>query len=224
LAGLRALLELAPTAAPIQHQLDALELAIGQGSAQAFDMADGLIGSICKTIMGERKQTCDDGWVTVKLFKETITWLPLVPSGHSDQTQARADLEETVRGLTTTVQGLYNLRRNHGVIAHGRDATAVILQAVHIELAARAADAIGCFLLSLHRDYTRQAQPTNTLQYEDHGEFNDHTDEQFPVTIWDVPVRASEALFKCDLIGYQAALAAFNALDDNGDHEAGDGE
>jgi hypothetical protein len=204
LVGLRAILEMAPSAAPIRHQLDALELAIEQGSAQAFDMTD-------------------DSWVTVKLFKETITWLPLVPSGHPDQAQARADLEETIRGLTATVQGLYNLRRNHGVIAHGRDATSVILQAVHIELAARAADAIGCFLLSLHRDYGRQPQPSNPLRYEDHTEFNDYTDDNYPVTIWDVPVRASEALFKCDLIGYQAALATFNAPEDNGDDEAGDG-
>src|SRR3712207_323447 len=100
LTGLRALLALAPSAAPIQHQLDALELAIGQGSAQAFDMADGLIGSICKTIMSERQRPCDGSGVTVKLLRETITWLPLVPAGHPDPAQARTDLEETLRGLT----------------------------------------------------------------------------------------------------------------------------
>lgn len=219
LMGLRALLALAPSAAPIQHQLDALEMAIGQGSAQAFDMADGLIGSICKTIMSERKQSCDDGWVTVKLFKETITWLPLLPSGHPDQAQARTDLADTVRGLTSTVQGLYNLRCNNGVIAHGRDAALATLQAVHIELAARAADAIGCFLLSLHRDYGRQAQPTTTPKYEDHAEFNEYTDDTFPVTVWDVPVSASEALFKCDLLGYQDALTRFNGKEAEGDEE-----
>lgn len=224
LAGLRAILELAPSAAPIQHQLDALELAIGQGSAQAFDMADGLIGSICKTIMSERQRPCDGSGVTVKLLRETITWLPLVPAGHPDPGQARTDLEETIRGLTSTVQGLYNLRRNHGVIAHGKDATEVILHTVHIELAARAADAIGCFLLSLHRDYGRQPQASNTPRYEEHQEFNEYTDEAFPVTVWDVPVRASEALFKCDPIAYQAALATFNAPDDNGgEEEAGGG-
>src|SRR5262249_39080927 len=161
----------------------------------------------------------DNGWVTVRLFRETITWLPLAPPGHPDPSKARNDLAETVRGLTSTVQGLYNLRCNHGVIAHGKDAPAVILQAVHIEVAARAADAIGCFRLSLHRDYTRQPQPQPTLQYEDHAEFNEYTDERFSVTIWDVPVSASEALFKCDPIGYQAALATFNAPDDNGDEE-----
>jgi hypothetical protein len=223
LAGLRAILDLAPSAAPIRHQLDNLELAIEQGSAQAFDMADGLIGSICKTIMGERKHTCEDGWVTVKLFRETITRLPLVPTGHPDQAQARNDLEETIRGLTTTVQGLYNLRRNHGVIAHGRDASAVILQGVHIELAARSADAIGCYLLSLHRDYARQPQPSNPLKYEDYQEFNEYTDDNYPVVIWDVPVSASEALFKCDPVGYQAALATFNAPEENGVEEEGDG-
>src|SRR4051794_23816341 len=100
LAGLRALLELAPSAAPIQHQLDALELVIGQGSAQAFDMVDGLIGSICKTIMAERQRPCDSSGVTVKLLKDTLTWLPLVPAGHPNQAQARNDLEETICGLT----------------------------------------------------------------------------------------------------------------------------
>jgi hypothetical protein len=175
-------------------------------------MADGLIGSICKTIMSERQRPCDGSGVTVKLLRETITWLPLVPPGHPDPAQGRNDLEETIRGLTATVKGLYNLRRNHGVIAHGRDATAVILQGVHIELAARAADAIGCFLLSLHRDFGRQAQSTNTLKYEDHAEFNEYTDDNYPVTIWDVPVSASEALFMCDPVGYQAALATFNPL------------
>jgi hypothetical protein len=222
LVGLRAILELAPSAAPIQHQLDTLELAIEQGSAQAFDMADGLIGSICKTILAERQRPCPSG-VTINFFKEAITWLPLVPSGHSNPTQARADLEETIRGLTATVQGLYNLRRNHGVIAHGRDASAVILQGVHIELAARAADAIGCFLLSLHREYGRQPQPSNPLKYEDYQEFNEYTDDNYPVTIWDVPVSASEALFKCDPVGYQAALATFNAPGENGDEEVEDG-
>jgi hypothetical protein len=222
LEGLRAILSVAPAAAAIQYQLEALELAIEQGSAQAFDMADGLLGSICKTVMADRNHPCDGSWHTVKLFKETVGKLPLVPNGHPDPAKARDNLEETLRGLTATVQGLYNLRLNHGVIAHGRDAYAVTLQAAQIELAARAADALGCFLLSIHRNYTH-VPTSDRIRYEDNVEFNDWLDEEYPVSVWDVELDASKALFHCDREAYKEALAEFTNSPDESDAAEGGG-
>jgi hypothetical protein len=218
LEGLRAIIALAPSAVAIQHQIDALEAAIDNGSAMAFDLADGLVGSICKTIMADRSHPCDGSWVTVKLFKETIGKLPLVPSGHPDPTKARDDLEETMRGLTTAVQGLYNLRRNHGVIAHGRDAYAVTLAAAQVELAARAADALGCFLLSIHRNYAH-VPSSDRIRYEDNADFNAWLDEEYPVAIWDVPLKASAVLYQWDREAYKEALAEFRSRPEEPDEE-----
>jgi hypothetical protein len=208
LHGLRGLLEVAPTAAAIRHQIEALELAIVQGSAQAFDMADGLLNSICKTIMADRGHVCDSTWTTVQLFRETITKLQLFPPGHPDPAKATEDLKDTVRGLVSTVQGLYNLRRNHGVIAHGRDGYTVALETAQIELAARTADAVATFLLSVHRQYAR-VQPVSRPRYEEQPDFNEQFDKAYPVVIWDVNLSASEVLFTFDPVAYQDALVNF---------------
>jgi hypothetical protein len=218
LHGLRGLLEVAPTAAAIRHQIEALEMVTGQGSAQAFDMADGLLNSICKTIMADRGHTCDSGWTTVQLFRETVTKLQLVPRGHPDPAKATEDLKETVRGLVATVQGLYNLRRNHGVIAHGRDGYTIALESAQIELAARTADAIATFLLSVHRQYAR-VQPVSRPRHEDNAEFNDKFDKANPVVIWDVELSASGILFHFDPVAYQDALVNFVPPIDEGDEQ-----
>jgi hypothetical protein len=222
LEGLRAILLLAPSSVAIQRQVDALESAIEGGDAMAFDLADGLVGSICKTIMGDRGHDCDGGWVTPQLLRETVARLPIVPPDHPDQAKARNDLGETLRGLTGTIQGLYNLRRNHGVIAHGKDAYAVTLQAVQIELAARAADTICCFLLSIHRNYAH-VPPTDRLRYEDHPEFNEWLDVTYPISVWDVPVDASKALFHSDREAYKEALTEFTDNPDEPDDTEGGG-
>lgn len=216
LSGLRGLLRVAPTAAAIHHQIDALELVIGQGSAQAFDMADGLLNSICKTIMADRGHACDGGWTTGQLFRETLAKLQLFPPGHPDPAKATDDLKDTVRGLMSTVQGLYNLRRNHGVIAHGRDGYTVALANAQIELAARTADALATFLLSVHRQYAR-VQPVSRPRLADNAEFNERFDEEYPVVIWDVPLSASEILFTLDPVAYQDALANFDPATDDGE-------
>jgi hypothetical protein len=207
LQGLRAVLEVAP-ALQISHQLDALELAIEQGSAMAFDLADGLVGSICKTILADRNSPCDTAASTVRLFRDALAVMQLCPSGHPDPARARADLEETIRGLTGAVQGLYNLRRNHGVIAHGRDAYDIRLEAAQIMLAARAADAIATFLLTVHRDYAR-VQPMHRLRYEDNPDFNDWIDATHLVVICDVELSPSEVLFTVDHQAYRNALLNF---------------
>lgn len=218
LHGLRGLLEVAPTAAAIRHQIDALEMVIGQGSAQAFDMADGLLNSICKTIMADRGHACDSAWTTVQLFRETITKLQLFPPGHPDPAKATEDLKDTVRGLVATVQGLYNLRRNHGVIAHGRDGYAVALENAQIELAARTTDAIATFLLSVHRQYAR-VQPVIRPRHEDNADFNELFDRENPVIIWDAEFSASEILFHFDPVAYKDALVNFVPTPDDGDEQ-----
>ena len=96
LEGLRSILALAPSAVTIQHQIDALEAAIDNGSAMAFDLADGLVGSICKTIMADRSHPCDGSWVTVKLFN-------LPPGREYNQLLARAAFVHMLFGVLLTI-------------------------------------------------------------------------------------------------------------------------
>src|SRR5437868_3021014 len=89
LEGLRAILAVAPSAVAIVRQVEYLELAVENSSAEAFDFADGLICTICRTVMADRGHVFAGRRVTPQMFRETIARLPLVPANHPNQAQAR---------------------------------------------------------------------------------------------------------------------------------------
>jgi hypothetical protein len=211
MSGARAVLDDAPTALQIQHQIEAIEEAVDRRPAMAFDMAKTLIESACKTVLNDRGETFDNGWDCPKLFKETLKKLQLVPDGHDTANDATEALRKVGNGLATAIQGLCELRNHEGAASHGKDGFASSLGATQAELAARAADAVVGFLWSVHRDEQGDGV-RKRLRYNENRDLNEWIDtvaHENPVRIFEVEYPQSEILFKIDPDAYRDAMNDF---------------
>jgi hypothetical protein len=211
MSGARAVLEDAPSALQIQHQIEAIEEAVDRRPAMAFDMAKTLIETACKTVLNDRGVAFDNGWDCPKLFKETLKQLQLVPDDHATANDATDALRKVGNGLSTAIQGLCELRNHEGAASHGKDAFAPSLSAIQAELAARAADAVVGFLWSVHRDEPGAAV-RQRLRYDENPDLNEWIDtvaHENPVRIFETDYPQSEILFKIDLDAYRDAITDF---------------
>jgi hypothetical protein len=79
------------------------------------------------------------------------------------------------------------------------------------ELLVRSADAVVGLLFKAHLKGKR-SQPVERMQYGDHEDFDDWIDGAYaPFEVLDVPLIASEALFRTDQNAYRSALIDFIA-------------
>ena len=84
-----------------------------------------------------------------------------------------------------------------------------MLDARYAEILARATDSVVGLLFKTHLR-SAQRDPLTRFRYGDHGEFDDYIDNDFgPFDVLDVPLVASEALFRTDFNAYRAALIQF---------------
>ena len=211
MSGARAVLDDAPNALQIQHQVEAIEEAVDRRPAMAFDMAKTLIETACKTVLNDRGEAFDTAWDCPKLFKETLKKLQLVPDAHATASDATEALRKVGNGLATAIQGLCELRNHEGAASHGKDAFASSLGSTQAELAARAADAVVGFLWSVHRD-GQGAAVRQRLRYDEQPDLNEWIDtvaHEQPVRIFATDYPQSEVLFKIDLDAYRDAMADF---------------
>ena len=219
MVGTRSAMLEGPVAESIEQQIDAIENALESVPDFAFDLAKTLVESVCKTVLADIGQPADSDWNTPKLLKETTKWLTLLPYNHPDPVKARGSVEDTVRGMAQTIQGLCELRNNYGMASHGRDVFAARLDLRQATLAAQAADTIVSFLYRVHRDARKQS-PGARVHYEDHPDFNEEFDRaNEPVKLGELELQPSRVLFDVDLVAYKAELNEFIA-ERNGDGPA----
>jgi len=211
--GARELLSLAPNAVHIENQIRLLERAVEEDPGLAFDTAKSLVESICKTILKDRGQVLEGQEDLPQLVKRTLRCLAVVPDGYDNAADATDSLGKATKGLATVIQGLCELRRQEGTVSHGRDAYERTLESIQAHLAARAADAIVCFLFKCHRSYAT-GTPFARLQYTDSPDFNEYVDEANElVQIFDLAYGPSEVLFHVDEEAYRGLLADYRASD-----------
>lgn len=209
MVGVRAAILDGPIAEPIEQQIDALEDALNDVPDLAFDLSKTLVESVCKTVLADRGQTVDPHWSMLKLLKETMGHLALLPPGHPNPQQGRESVKKTVRGLTETIQGLSELRNRHGMASHGHDAYAVRLGLLQATLAAQAADTVVTFLYRIHRDALTQKLGAR-VHYENHADFNEMFDANNElIRLGELELIPSRVLFLCDPEAYRTALQEF---------------
>jgi hypothetical protein len=199
--------------AHIERQIIAIESAVVEEPALAFDLARTLIEAVCKAVLDQRtvSYTADDD--LPKLFKSATQNLPFLPPMASDAAKVRESLKKTLGGLSGAVQGICELRNECGFASHGAGAPRPVMETVQALLAAEAADAIVGFLHRVHR-YDRTPPPPAGPSFDDNGAFNDHVDESFgPLRVFEVEFRASEVLFRLEPETYRIYLAEFDGND-----------
>lgn len=204
----------------LSDQVDVIEETIERIPDLTFDLAKGLIDSVCKTVLGDLGETVDRSWDTPQLVKKTSNRLSLVSQTVTNASNAEASLKRLTGGLANVVQGLCELRNQHGLSAHGQDARADRLNDRQAKLAAQAADVVASFLYRIHRDALTQA-PGLRVYYDDHMDFNQDFDElNEAIVLGDISFEASRVLFMLDPETYRAALLDFQAKPDDDDELA----
>lgn len=211
MAGCRTAILSGPVAEAIEQQIHAIENALESVPDFAFDLSKTLVESVCKTVLADIGQPADPNWDCPRIMKETTNRLSLLPRDHPDPAKARESVEKTLRGLSHTIQGLCELRNQHGMASHGRDTQAARMDVRQATLAAQAADTIVSFLYRIHRDALSQT-PGTRVYYEDHADFNRDFDERNePIRLGDLVLQPSRVLFLADREAYKAALNEFIA-------------
>jgi len=206
MVGARAAFLSGPTAESLEQLIQAIENAIEDVPDFAFGLCKALIESVCKTVLADIGHPADPNWDAPRLLRETTNRLALLPEGHPNPAKARDSIEKTVRGLLQTVQGLCELRNEHDIASHGRDAFSPRLSLRQAMLAAQAADTIVAFLYRIHRDAVSRT-PGERVYYEDHKEFNETFDQDNDfVQIGELELQPSRVLFHTDREAYKAAL------------------
>jgi hypothetical protein len=194
--------------AHIGAQVDAIERAIDENPALAFDLAKTLVESACKSILAERRVPFSDGDNMPKLFKAVSRSVPFSPSPENADSNMAKSLRVTLAGLHSALMGICELRNDHGFASHGHADSGERLTAVQALLAAQAADAIVGFLHQAHRGET--TAPNARLDFKDNPAFNDFVDEIHEVVrIFDLQYRPSEVLFSIDRDAYRDQLADY---------------
>ncbi|MAT73368.1 MAG: hypothetical protein CMJ58_28120 [Planctomycetaceae bacterium] len=224
MVGARAALLSGPVAAAIEQTIDAIENAVEKVPDFAFDLSKTLVETVCKTILADLGQPAGANWDCPKLLKETTNRLSLLPRNFPNAGPARESVEKTVRGMLQTIQGLCELRNNHGIASHGRDGFADRLGARQATLAAQAADTIVAFVYRTHRDALSQS-PGDRVYYEDHVDFNETFDrENDPFRLGSIELAASRFLFLADPIAYKTAVVEYVSNRDDPENNGGQEE
>lgn len=210
MVGTRELLSLAGGALHIEQQVRAIERAVADEPSLAFDLARALVETVCKTILGDRGVGCD-GLRMKDLLGRTYKALQLVPETVADRVRTVEAIKRSVERLDDLIQCVSELRMEEGLASHGRDGFSASLEAMHAELAARAADTAIAFLYKVHRAIWSTPRPRRE-DYMNRQDFNDWFDEQQEsISVVGVTYRPSEVLFHVDHEAYRAALAEYDA-------------
>jgi len=224
LVGCRELLEAHPESLRIQHQVEALENAMPDRPGDAVSFCRAIIETTCKTILTDCNVAFDNKWKAPKLASEVMKCLKLDldEDGGSDAKLQNA-LKSLVVGLNQIISGVVEIRNDHGSAAHGADAYAPLLDSRYAEILARSTDAVVGLLFRTHLGSARHDSLAR-FSYDEHVDFNEYIDNNHgPFEVLDIPLIASEALYRTDFQAYRAALVQFKqeqiAADDGSEEE-----
>ncbi|MEA5446750.1 abortive infection family protein [Gammaproteobacteria bacterium AB-CW1] len=210
LTACRELLDAHPESLRIREQVEALEEAMPDRPGVVVTFCRTIIETTCKTILTDRSVPVDAGWEAPKLVAEAMKYLNLGPSEDGGvDAKLRSGAESLVRGLNQIISGVVEIRNAHGSAAHGADAYEPLLDSRYAEILARSTDAVVGLLFRTHlRSPTRD--PLSRFAYGEHPDFDEYIDNDHdPFMVLDIPLIASEALYRTDFQAYRAALVQF---------------
>ena len=114
-----------------------------------------------------------------------------------------------MRGINQIASGVDEIRNAHGSAAHGADAYLPLLDARYAEILARATDSVVGLLFRTHLR-SAEHNPLQRFRYGVHPDFDEWLDNDFgPFEVLDIPLVASEALYRADFEAYRDALIRF---------------
>ena len=126
----------------IEEQVKAIEHAVVENPALAFDLARTLVESVCRTVLSERAIAYTEDDDLPKLFRMISRSVPFLPATASGEAETRESLARTLGGVSAAIQGVCELRNQCGFASHGSGNPRPGMESVQALLAAEAADTI----------------------------------------------------------------------------------
>lgn len=210
LSACRELLDMHSESLRIREQVEALEESMPDRPGVVVSFCRTIIETTCKTILTDHGVILDGTWEAQKLVSESLKYVNLGQDGSgATDDRLRIGVASLVRGLNQIVQGVVEIRNAHGSAAHGADAYEPLLDARYAEILARATDAVVGLLFKTHIT-SAQRDPLARFSYSAHPEFDEFIDNTYgPFEVLDVPLIASEALYRTDFQAYRTQLVQF---------------
>jgi hypothetical protein len=141
------------------QEIQRIESSIDSDPALAIGTAKELIDTCCKHIADRMSITLPANPDTPDLVKAVLKELKLVPEGISDQAKGAEVIKKTLRTLSTTTQGLAEIRNLYGT-GHGKNSRHKGLQPRHARLAVATAAAFAEFIVETYKDRLQSEQQT----------------------------------------------------------------
>ena len=139
------------------QEIQRIESSINSDPALAIGTAKELIDTCCKHIADRMSITLPANPDTPDLVKAVLKELKLVPEGISDQAKGAEVIKKTLRTLSTTTQGLAEIRNLYGT-GHGKNSRHKGLQPRHARLAVATAAAFAEFIVETYKDRLQSEQ------------------------------------------------------------------
>lgn len=105
----------------IQQRLAVMHNAIHTQTDLAIGLAKELLETTCKSILRQQNKPIDKDWTVSRLLKETTASLDFTPKEAAEPQKADTSVRQVLSGLSTTVQGITELRNSYGS-GHGKAA------------------------------------------------------------------------------------------------------
>ena len=141
------------------QEIQRIETSINNDPALAIGTAKELIDTCCKHIADRMRISLPANPDTPDLVKAVLKELKLVPEGISDQAKGAEVIKKTLRTLSTTTQGLAEIRNLYGT-GHGKNSRHKGLQPRHARLAVATAAAFAEFIVETYKDRLQSEQQT----------------------------------------------------------------
>ncbi|WP_375687973.1 abortive infection family protein [Pseudooceanicola sp. LIPI14-2-Ac024] len=210
LTACRELMERHPGALRIEQQVRAIEASYPNDPGTMVVFCRSIIETTCKTILADRSVEIPGNPKFSELMLRARQVLGLEkPREGQTSDLTRKNLGMITGGIGQIVEGLGNLRNSDGSFAHGADAYAPLFDIEYAEILARAADAAVGFLFKSHLSQI-DVDPHDRVSFGSYREFDDIVDYQSDeISIFEAPIRPSEALYHCEPQLYDNELRRF---------------
>lgn len=198
----------------LERQVTVIETAEPETAGLVYDAARAMIEGTCRRILEERGITWDRNDQVPALFRKVAASLPLLPPAESGASEVRQSIQRTLGGLSTTIQGICELRNQLGLTSHGASQPRPILDWAHARMTAAAADTVVGFLFHVYAQ-ERPMQEPPTPSYNEHPAFNQAVDTAYDlVIVFDVEFQPSAVLHAMEPETYRVHLTEFLAREE----------
>jgi hypothetical protein len=210
LIACRELMESYPESLRIQEQVEVIEASYPDKPGTMVAFCKTIIETTCKTILKDRGIEPDPLIKFTELAALTRKSIGLEkPNPGVEDEKIRKNIGMITGGVGQIVEGLGNIRSSDAGFGHGAEAYAPMLGIEFAELLVRAADAVVGLFFKTHMK-GKLNHPLERPQYGDYQDFDDWIDGDYgPFEVLEVPLIASEALFRTDQKAYKSALVEF---------------